>query len=738
MGESEAIDQATVSPATSPYATSFPFTKRTEQQLAVRADLVRTPGQFEDPILWRLFTSGLSTRFYNAPMPLTAVAPDTGGSLTVRLKGSTDLMPNRYYHRASIQLNGTLLGYIDFEGLEGKTATFPVAPGLWASGNNTVRIDSAPPPGTSFDSFYLDYIEADYQRTLTPEQGQLTAIATNSSLLMSGFSTDNLDVWDVSDPWLPKRLTGYATSFDGTSWNVSATVEPGSVIAATLVGGEKSPVQIALASDIDLRASDWEVDHLTISCPDLMSAASNLTDYRNAMGLQAEIISVDDIYDEFNYGIRDPRAIRNFLAYTYHHWTLSPRYVVLVGDGSFDYKNDIGFGDSRIPGFPVIVGNGLYVSDYPYGDILGDGYLQMAVGRIPLNSSNDIAHYIEKLIAYETGGLWRNNTLISTDLSDYAGNYIEDGNAIEQTISFERDVIRADMDILGAEETREQLLAGLNVGKEVAVYIGHGTAQALSLQSILVTADTASLTNKTAPTAFIGLGCLIGTFGGPGQISIGEGFIAAEGGAVSMVAAATLISVADGRVITDAIVDSLYLEGEDRMGDAWIAGKNALTMAGRVPAYNGFQFLGDPGLAKGSPTSPRGEPSSTSVPGEETYTSWVDRVFPPVMLDLGVSTAPEDDPDQDGSTNEQEFKAGTDPFNAQSVLRVQSLNRQPNGLMNVAWPSVAGRSYQLEWSSHIDGPYFLLQEGIEATAPINELPVTLSAGDAVFFRVAIP
>lgn len=718
----------------SPFAPSFSAKVREERQLIARADLIRGSEYLgEDPLLWRLFTSGLASRQYNAPFPMTMVAPNTGGTLTVRLKGATDTA-NRYYHAASITLNGTLLGTIHFEGLESKAETFTVPAGLWSSGNNTVRILSTPPAGTSFDSFYLDYIEADYQRLHTVEHGQLSLVAAGSSIKVDGLTGTDVMVWDVTDRWAIQSHAGASVIPDGSLWSVTFAAIPERHYAVLQKGSEYAPSRLVSPVYRNLRDLSREVDHLTIACGDLYDAAQHLTDYRSSMGLEAELICANSIYDEFNFGIRDARAIKNFLAYTYHHWALAPRYVVLVGDGSFDYKDELGFGDSRIPAFPVVWFYGMYVTDAPYGDIFNDGFPRMAVGRIPVNSAASVSNYIAKLIEYEVGGVWRDNTLISTDLSDFAGNYLEEGNLLQQIIT-DRTVVRADMDLIGAEMTREQMLDGINAGKEVAVYIGHGTPNALSLQSILVTADTASMTNRSAPTAFFGLGCLIGTFGNPGLTSIGEGFIEAQGGASAMIAAATLISVVDGRVMIETMLDELYQNNRDRMGDAWLAGQAKLSEFGLFPAFNGFQLLGDPAMAVGSASSPRlGAPS----PVMGSYEEWVEMTFPPSLFDHGMLPDPDEDSDGDGLSNYQEYLAGTDPLNVHSSLQVVELKRLVNGQVAFEWPSVAQRTYRLEWSSSIGGPYHVLADDIPATAPVNQLIPTGLPPQARFFRVAIP
>src|SRR5262249_2503477 len=53
------------------------------------------------------------------------------------------------------------------------------------------------------------------------------------------------------------------------------------------------------------------------------------------------------------------------------------------------------------------------------------------------------------------------------------------------------------------------------------------------------------------------------------------------------------------------------------------------------------------------------------------------------------------DPDGDGLTNLQEFRAGTNPNRASSTLRISSV-ASSNGILRMRFESVAGKAYQLE------------------------------------------
>ncbi|HMO50498.1 MAG TPA: C25 family cysteine peptidase [Kiritimatiellia bacterium] len=736
VGIPSTLPEMTVGAGSAPFASSYTSVRRVEQNLLIRADLIKDAeaGYFE-PLFWRMLTSGLSTRFFNAQMALTNVAQGTGGTLKVRLQGATDTV-GRYFHRARIDVNGQTQGFIDFEGLEAVEAEFTIASGVWTNGNNIVRIESTPPSGTTFDSFYLDYIEAKYQKTFAAQSNRLFMGQVVGSLQVTGLADPNVHIWNVSDRWQPKRLVGFNVGQAGTNWTASFLTTMTGDYALNRVGFELAPLAVKPVSSIDLRSTEWALDYVTIAPTGLLSASQWFTSYRQGQGLDAATISVDDIYDTFNFGIRDPNAIQSFLSYAYRNWTRSPRYVFLVGDGSLDYKNRLGFNDSLIPGFPIISAQGMYASDSAFGLGVGPSEIAMAVGRLPVTTTAAVQDYTVKVLNYEVGGSWRNNSLVSADINDFAGDYTGIADDLQTRLT-DKSIVRANVAELGATASRETLIDAINSGKELSLYVGHGTPNALSLQSILLTADVQLMTNYNTPTAFVLIGCLVGSFGNPGVTNIGEAMVQAKGGVVSLVAAATLISAADGQVLSERLLDAVYQEGTARMGDAWIKGKEQLVTVGRMPAFLGFQLQGDPALAIGSTSSPRPpEGAGPSAPSKDEWISWY---FPPVLGDIGEEYDPNGDADNDGVSNDGEFAAGTSPIDPESLLRIINIRRSPAapGKVDVVWPSAQLRMYRLEMATNVRGPYTMVVENIPASAPVNTIQVQDEGVAPRFYRIAL-
>jgi Tol biopolymer transport system component len=57
--------------------------------------------------------------------------------------------------------------------------------------------------------------------------------------------------------------------------------------------------------------------------------------------------------------------------------------------------------------------------------------------------------------------------------------------------------------------------------------------------------------------------------------------------------------------------------------------------------------------------------------------------------------------DGDGQTDLQEFRAGTDPTNQGSILRVLTLTRVPSGAVTVIWSSTPGKTYRVEYKDDL-------------------------------------
>ncbi|MBP7621643.1 MAG: fibronectin type III domain-containing protein, partial [Gemmatimonadales bacterium] len=140
--------------------------------------------------------------------------------------------------------------------------------------------------------------------------------------------------------------------------------------------------------------------------------ASLLTHRQSVAGgdHRTAVIDVQDVYDEFTFGIEDPQAIREFMIHAFANWTPAPRYLLLVGDGTRDYKNFYGHAESRqlVPPqmYDISVNTqfGYYPSDTWFTAVAGmDDLPDATVGRIPAHNLAEAEEVFRKIVQYETG-----------------------------------------------------------------------------------------------------------------------------------------------------------------------------------------------------------------------------------------------------------------------------------------------------------------------------------------------
>ncbi|RMF57170.1 MAG: hypothetical protein D6748_11765 [Calditrichaeota bacterium] len=188
---------------------------------------------------------------------------------------------------------------------------------------------------------------------------------------------------------------------------------------------KKKPVRIEMDEPFDpdnpqrtLRDPSNRAEYIIITHERFFDTARELLDFRRGQGLAAELITTQEIYDEFNYGIKSPLAIQSFLKYAFFNWQRNPRlkYVVFVGDANFDYKSKSPTSPDFVPTFFYQTQEfGAAASDFPYSLVSGEDLVpDLFVGRIPVNTNLELSNVIEKLITYEQNppvGAWRNRAL---------------------------------------------------------------------------------------------------------------------------------------------------------------------------------------------------------------------------------------------------------------------------------------------------------------------------------------
>ncbi|MFN4930770.1 MAG: C25 family cysteine peptidase [Bacteroidota bacterium] len=155
-------------------------------------------------------------------------------------------------------------------------------------------------------------------------------------------------------------------------------------------------------------------DFLIISNKNLWTEATAYAAYRNSTGKTSLLADVDELYDQFAYGIKkNPLSIRRFTDFAVQNFTVKPKHVFIIGKGmSWDQgrKNYYNYTLCQVPTF-----------GYPPSDVLltakisgTTGYEPgVPIGRIAANNNAEVAAYKNKVMQLESQnpGLWNKNVL---------------------------------------------------------------------------------------------------------------------------------------------------------------------------------------------------------------------------------------------------------------------------------------------------------------------------------------
>ena len=165
------------------------------------------------------------------------------------------------------------------------------------------------------------------------------------------------------------------------------------------------------------------------------------------------VASTQQVYNEFSSGVQDISAIRDFARMFYKRATDStqlPKYLLLYGNASYDYKNRIANNGNYVPTYETANDSSDldgYLSDDFFGmlddneSIENDSFantLDIGVGRIPARNLNDATVALNKVLNYKSTqslGPWRMATMFVAEKSDDAGCHLDDAQDMSLTVT---------------------------------------------------------------------------------------------------------------------------------------------------------------------------------------------------------------------------------------------------------------------------------------------------------------
>jgi hypothetical protein len=481
-------------------------------------------------------------------------------------------------------------------------------PNLLKSGSNQLMIQYR---ATKYESSaaYLDYFELQYTKNLTAVQNHLNFYTSKSTqkhrYRINNISGNDVYIFDVTDPANPVIIKENLTARNN---EITVDVDVASAERRYLLSSLSSPTVHTVSSftsvtnsGFDLLDANNEAEYLIITHKSFSGWAKKVAELHDH--LSYKVVNTEDIYFQFNAGVQDPTAIRNFIKYARENWANhSLSYVLLFGDGHYDYRN-ISLRDSmRVPPFEIYGANDLIsrASDVYFADInyKGDASFKsiipdLAIGRIPIESNLDAERYYHKLQRYINDPIldgWQTNmTLVADD--QHSGSNIGRENMHQlQTeevakLSNLNKFIKRKIYLSEYESkpggfgrvmpaANNDIIKSLNSGTLIINFTGHGSPREWAHENVFnFSRDLNRIRNAGKLPFLIAATCDFGKFDDPHVPSFTEGLIwQAENGAIGVLAATRIVYSDANSEFNKRFLSALFPIGQESrpLGDAFL------------------------------------------------------------------------------------------------------------------------------------------------------------------------
>ncbi|MEX1187897.1 MAG: C25 family cysteine peptidase [Bacteroidia bacterium] len=256
-------------------------------------------------------------------------------------------------------------------------------------------------------------------------------------------------------------------------------------------------------------------DFLIVTHRSFQNEASAYKAYRSGK-FSTEVFFVDELYDQFAYGVRQhPLSIKNFANTAFGYWDNEPEYLLLLGKSisSHYLRNDPEtWNQSLVPtyGFPscdMLLTAGLNGA-LPFEPAL-------ATGRISASSANDISAYLNKLQEYEGNepAMWMKQVLhfgggqSQSEQQSYLNYLSTYENTIEDTLFGGTVYTYQKTSSAPIEQTQSAIISDyINNGVSLMTFFGHATGSGFDVSID----DPASYSNQGKYPFLVGNSCYAG------------------------------------------------------------------------------------------------------------------------------------------------------------------------------------------------------------------------------------
>lgn len=494
---------------------------------------------------------------------------------------------------------------------------------------------------------YLDFLLANFERNLSlyNNQTQFTSAASLANAVstfeVTPFPSDG-SIWDVTDSF---DCRNQQFQFSDNKVIFSTTTHEMKTFIAFRENEFLIPVFEKEVPNQDL-INKSNIQLLIVTHPDFKNEAIRLANHRqNTNGISTQVVTTEEVYNDFSGGKQDPTAIRNFAKELYKSGL---KNILLFGRSSYDYKDRVVKNTNFVPTYESR--NSLspletYSSDDYFAFLeMGEGdwqedpavahTLDIGVGRLPVKTVEEASVVVDKLIAYDTNpkslGSWRKDILFVADDGDFnlhqgdADKLARDIEADHYQFNTKKIYLDAFKQISKpsgqvSPNARSALLRSLNKGTLIVNFTGHGSERVWMQEQILDEQLIKDWSNKTAFPLMVTATCEFGRHDDPSQISSSELILTKEeGGAIGLVTATRPVNASTNAFLNTAFYEALFTRIDGKYRDLGAVFRETKNKSINGVSNRNFSLLGDPSMFLAIPNDEIIATRISTVTGSDT------------------------------------------------------------------------------------------------------------------------
>ncbi len=401
---------------------------------------------------------------------------------------------------------------------------------------------------------YLDYINVTARCKLVFNGGQMLfsdPISVGNGNIAQ-YSVKNVGskatIWDVTDPFNSMKINIIVQGNDAEFRRPADEMRHYIAFDNTAY---LSPVVRNKVENQNLHSLQ-RADLLIVSYDEFLSQAVRLaTFHATQSNLDVTVVGLQAVYNEFSAGTPDICAIRDFVRMLYERAPLGeePKYLLLLGDGSYDYKNKLQGNTNYIPAWQSVESFDP-ISSTATDDFFGlldsnEGVslfdrVDIGIGRLPVRSLSETEKVIDKIIGYSNASIsqrgdWQNViTFVADDDDEKSNDHIRDSEQLAAVVSAQNNNINIEKIYMDSyvqvavpngtryPEVNKAITQRIENGSLIVNYIGHGGETGWSHEEVLTSNEINNWENFSNMPVFLTATCEFSRFDDPGRVSAGE------------------------------------------------------------------------------------------------------------------------------------------------------------------------------------------------------------------------